>query len=74
MKSDPVTLYDMVEYFEFLDQLRESGDTNMYGAEPYLQEEFDLDREKARDVVLKWMRSYKHDVPAAKRAEGYFQP
>ena len=30
----------MEEYFEFLDDLRETGATNMYGAGPYLRSEF----------------------------------
>ena len=29
-----------VEYFEFLNELRDSGVTNMFGAAPYLQEAF----------------------------------
>jgi len=32
------------KHFHFLDQLRESGVTNMYGATPYLIEAFDLIR------------------------------
>ena len=49
----------MKEYFEFLETLRNSGITNMFGAVPYLQQEFGLDRYKARDVLLAWMESYK---------------
>jgi hypothetical protein len=61
----------MTDYFEYLDKLRESGATNMYGAAPYLQEEFGLDRKQARDVLLKWMHSFKRDVPASERAESF---
>jgi len=43
------------EYFEFLDNLRDSGETNMFGAAPYLQEEFGLDRHEARDILKQWM-------------------
>lgn len=43
---------------KFLDDLRESGVTNMYGAGPYLTEEFGLSRADARTVVLEWMRTY----------------
>lgn len=28
------------KYFDYLERLRQSGETNMYGAAPYLQEEF----------------------------------
>ena len=45
-------------YFEYLDQLRESGITNMFGASPYLQEAFDLDRYEAKDVLLEWMQTF----------------
>jgi len=48
----------MNEYFEYLDDLRESGVTNMFGAAPYLQEAFGLSRYEARDVLLKWMETF----------------
>jgi hypothetical protein len=43
------------EYFQFLNELRASGDTNMFGASPYLQAEFGLDRREARRVLSDWM-------------------
>lgn len=46
------------EYFNFLDSLRESGTTNMFGAGPYLQEVYGLSRYEARDIVLEWMKTY----------------
>jgi hypothetical protein len=47
------------EHKEFLDELRESGATNMFGAAPYLQHAFpELDKHKARDVLLYWMRTF----------------
>ena len=49
----------MERYFAYLNALRESGITNMYGAAPYLQEAFNLSRVEARDIVLKWMESFK---------------
>lgn len=44
-------------YFEYLDELRESGETNMLGATPYLQDEFDIDKQKARTVLQEWIKS-----------------
>jgi len=44
------------EEFLYLNRLRESGDTNMFGAAPYLEMEFDLDRREARKVLMEWMR------------------
>jgi hypothetical protein len=49
---------EMQEYYEYLDLLRETGATNMFGAGPYLQEAFGLSRYEAKDVVLSWMESY----------------
>lgn len=45
----------MNEYFEYLEELRQSGETNMFGAGQYLQEEFGLDRREARAVLMEWM-------------------
>ena len=46
-------------YFAYLNALRESGITNMFGAAPYLQDAFNLSRAEARDILLKWMESFK---------------
>jgi hypothetical protein len=45
----------MNEYFEYLNELRQSGETNMFGAGEYLQEEFGLDRREARVILMEWM-------------------
>lgn len=42
-------------YFKFLDALRESGATNMFGAAPYLQESFSLSKGEAREILQEWM-------------------
>ena len=49
----------MKEYFEFLETLRKSGVTNMFGAVPYLQREFGLDKYEAKDVLMAWMQSHR---------------
>ena len=43
----------MQEYFEYLEDLRDSGSMNMMGAPRELQYEFDLDRAEAREVFSK---------------------
>ena len=58
----------LAEKFDYLDDLRESGVTNMYGAGPYVQEEFGLDRKEARDVVIAWMRTFSNEHDAGTRA------
>tara|TARA_R100001015_G_C4611798_1_gene167236 strand:+ start:1231 stop:1467 length:237 start_codon:yes stop_codon:yes gene_type:complete len=46
------------EYYIFLEILRESGVTNMFGASRYLVKHYDLDKKKANDVLRSWMRNY----------------
>jgi len=48
-----------LEYFEYLDLLKESGETNMFGAANYLEDEFGLKKSEARQILLEWMKSYK---------------
>ena len=53
---------EVAEFFVYLDDLRESGDTNMFGASPYLQHAFGLNRDEARAVLSLWMKL--HSDPA----------
>jgi len=46
------------QYFIFLDNIRENGSINMYGAAPYLQEAFQLNRYDAKDILLEWMDTF----------------
>jgi hypothetical protein len=48
----------MNEYYQYLDALRESGVTNMYGAGAYLRDRFDLSKEEARDILTAWMKQF----------------
>ena len=50
---------DLQTAFDYLNQLRESGAINMFGAAPDLAAAFDLSRHEARDILLKWMESFK---------------
>ena len=50
---------DYDEYFEFLDELRKSGVTNMYGAVPYLMAAFDyLSEDEAKHILIDWMKTF----------------
>lgn len=52
----------MQEYYLFLDDLRESGETNMFGAAPYLRREWpELTKNEARDVLKAWMGQFGND-------------
>ena len=47
------------EHLEFLDELRDSGDTNMFGARPYLMNEFwDLTKQEAAAILTYWMGTF----------------
>ena len=46
------------EIFEFLDSLRMSGEVNMFGAGPYVEEWFGLSRKEAREYVTEWMKTF----------------
>ena len=55
-KERPEVVTD--EMLEYLDDLRESGEVNMFGAGQYIQRDFDLTRTQSRDVVLYWMATF----------------
>ena len=50
------------DMYIFLDALRDSGVTNMFGAAPYLQDEFGLDKREARQVLSNWMQSFSENL------------
>jgi hypothetical protein len=49
---------DLKEYFGYLESLRDSGVTNMFGAAPYLETAFGLSRKEAREILTTWMKSF----------------
>ena len=52
------------DYLVFLDDLRETRETNMFGAAPYLEEEFsELDRKSATKVLFYWMETFSERHP-----------
>lgn len=44
--------------FDYLDELRESGVTNMFGAAPFLVRKFGLKIEEARIILSDWMGAF----------------
>jgi len=46
------------EHLEFLDGLRESGITHMFGAMPYLEAEFGLVSPVSREILRYWMDTF----------------
>jgi len=46
------------EHLLYLDRLRESGVTNMFGAVPYILLEYpDLSEQEAKQVLIYWMKT-----------------
>ena len=46
------------EHLDYLDDLRESGVTNMFGATPYVQKRFGLERKDASEILGYWMDTF----------------
>ena len=53
-----MTLRDMKKYFGYLNDLRESGVTNMWGAGEYLVEEFGIDAAEAKEILVEWIKTF----------------
>jgi hypothetical protein len=52
------TLYGKVltqEHHDFLIYLRDSGETNMWGAAPYIEREFGVPYVDAKTILLEWI-------------------
>jgi len=46
------------EVLEFLNALRESGITNMFGASSYIEDEFGTDKKESRRLLSLWMTNF----------------
>jgi len=46
------------EVNDYLDALRQSGVTNMFGAAPYIAQNFGISRSDARKMLSEWMRTF----------------
>lgn len=53
------------EYYQVLNDLRDSGEINMFHAGPYLQAEFGLEPREAKRVVIHWMSTFKQHQEVA---------
>lgn len=49
------------KYWIFLEELRRSGVTNMYGSAPYVEREFGVSHKEAIRIVSDWMQNYNRD-------------
>jgi hypothetical protein len=46
------------EVLEYLNMLRDSGVTNMFGATPYIEAEYGLDKKESRRLLSLWMKNF----------------
>lgn len=46
------------EHLAYLDNLRESGTTNMFGCVEYIRSQFDLNKTDATDILTHWMKTF----------------
>lgn len=46
------------EAYNFLDDLRESGATNMFGAGPYIEATLGYSKRVSRELLISWMKQY----------------
>ena len=49
------------KYWIYLENLRKSGVTNMFGSAPYLEKFFGISRRSAISIVADWMKNYNPD-------------
>jgi uncharacterized protein YciI len=56
--EDPRPEFVTAAHLQFLDELQESGEINMFGAAPYLSDVFNLSKQEARKVLTYWMQTF----------------
>lgn len=49
------------KYWIYLENLRRSGTVNMFGAVPYLVDEFCLPEVEAKQILADWMKKYNRE-------------
>ena len=50
-----------IEILNRLNEIREGGEINMFGAGPVIQQEFGLDRNEARRIHKLWMQCFNEE-------------
>jgi hypothetical protein len=66
--AEPFDADELTAAFDYLDRLRRSGITNMYGAAPYLERELYMELRRARDALKLWMKTFDPDKAPEDRA------
>lgn len=63
----------VIRVFKYLDELRESGETNMFGAGPYVEDEFGLEEEESKELTIGWMRTFDGSADVEERAKEFIK-
>ena len=50
------------EVMGYLNELRDSGITNMFGAGPYIENRFTLDKTEAKRILVLWMTNFNEEA------------
>lgn len=61
------TATELTEAFEYLDELRKSGRTNMWAAGLFVERELGWSPKAAADVTGLWMETFSRDASVAER-------
>ena len=55
---DQFVIERLSTYFAYLEDLRDSGEVNMWASSQFLEKEFGLSRRESKDVFLAWIRTF----------------
>ena len=58
---------ETLRHYKFLVRLRDSGETNMFGASPYLADAYGLSSKTAQNILVDWMNTF--DLPKDEQPE-----
>lgn len=61
METTRKTTEQEKEVMEFLNLLRNTGATNMFGATPYIMQEFDIPKQEASNLLVLWMDNFNEE-------------
>jgi len=64
--KSPMRIAREQRHKEFLNDLRESGVTNMFGATPYIEEEFGVSKSEAKEILMSWIKNFSTEKPISK--------
>jgi len=67
MKTRPNIVTE--EHLIYLDDLRESGETNIWGAPEYIEDDFGVTRKEAQEITSYWMTTFEERQRGITEAE-----